>query len=104
MTAVIELTRMSIQNSADQRPRKQKRRFLENEQDDTKRRRCEDGDSDSEDEIRQAYGFWPSWLILEGADDQMPLSGLHAFAVARGVLGIAGELKLAKKLKLSISP
>ena len=58
-----------------------------------------DDDSDSDMEVRQVSGFWPSWLIIEAADEEKPLSGLSPFAIAKGIKGLSGEPKSVKKLR-----
>ena len=58
-----------------------------------------DYDSDSDVEVRKVSGFWPSWLIIEAADEEKPLSGLSPFAIAKGIKGLSGEPKSVKKLR-----
>eukprot|EP00745_Piridium_sociabile_P035476 TRINITY_DN619_c0_g2_i1.p1 TRINITY_DN619_c0_g2~~TRINITY_DN619_c0_g2_i1.p1 ORF type:complete len:451 (-),score=53.34 TRINITY_DN619_c0_g2_i1:176-1528(-) len=56
-------------------------------------------DSDSDAEVRKQVGSWPSWLLIDAADESKPLSGLSPFAIAKGIKGLSGEPKSIKKLR-----
>lgn len=56
-------------------------------------------DSDSDAEVRKQVGSWPSWLLIDAADESRPLSGLSPFAIAKGIKGLSGEPKSITKLR-----
>ena len=59
-----------------------------------------DTDSDSDAEVRKTIGAWPSWLIIQSADSERPITKLSPFAVAKGLKGLAGaEPKSVKRLR-----
>ena len=68
-----------------------------------KKQNTDVSDSDSDDETRTKTGFWPSWLVLEAADESLPLSGIKVFARCRAIKGITGTPKGVKELKTEVT-
>lgn len=63
-----------------------------------KRPRSDSQDSDSENEMIVDHG-WPRFLVIEGTDEEQPISKLSPFAIAKGLEGLAGTPKDVKKLR-----
>lgn len=63
----------------------------------------EDGDSDSESEIRERAkgvpGAWPRFLVVSSADEARPISKLSPFAVQKGFAGISSRLTKIKRMR-----
>ena len=53
-------------------------------------------DSDSEEQIRNSS--WPSFLVMEGVDNNTDLKRLSPFAIAKGIQGLAGEPSSVKSI------
>ena len=62
-------------------------------------RQFDSSDSDSDLEIRQRTGFWASWLVVEGTEQEKPISALSPFAIQKGFQGIAGDPQSVKRLR-----
>ena len=56
-------------------------------------------DSDSDMETRRRTGFWASWLVVEGTEQEKPISALSPFAIQKGFQGIAGDPQSVKRLR-----
>lgn len=58
-----------------------------------RQRQRHDSDSENED------SGWPRFLVIEGTDDNKPLSKLSPFAIQKGIKGLAGEPKGVRRLR-----
>ena len=55
----------------------------------------QDSDTDSETEcFTDTNANWPRFLVVESANDGLPLSRLSPFAIQTGLQAIAGTLKV----------
>ena len=60
-----------------------------------KTKRSLDESSDSDDIIE----IWPSYLVIQSTDQQQPLSKVSAFALHKGIIGMAGKPREVKRLR-----
>ncbi|PVD18987.1 hypothetical protein C0Q70_21546 [Pomacea canaliculata] len=60
----------------------------------------EDDSSDSEEEVREGIeGAWPRFLVVEGAEQDRPLSSLSPFAIAKGFKNISNNFSTIRRLR-----
>ena len=65
-----------------------------------KRVRDDDSDTDSDNEmLMNSETNWPRFLIVESANEDLPLQKLSPFAIQKDFQAIAGTLKSIKRLR-----